>query len=188
MEPVTLRTERLLLEVPGEGDVDAITEACQDAGIQRYTMVPSPYARADAEGFVRRAAQRWADGVEVTWAIREGATLAGMIGVHDIGRGNGSLGYWMSPGSRGRGLAVEAAAAVVDWAFAADGLDLVRLEWRAVVGNTGSARLARRLGFHYEGTLRQEFVNPSGRSDGWIASLLKTDDRMPQPWPPLEDA
>jgi len=186
MEPVVLRTKRLELTVPTPDDVDAILEACQDAGIQRYTTVPSPYRREDAEDFVAKAARWWADGAQTNWAIRDGDALAGMVGLHDIGRGNASIGYWMAPSSRGRGLLTEAARAVVDWGFSADGLDLQRIEWRAVVGNAGSARVARALGFRYEGTLRQEFTNAIGRADGWIAGLLRADDRAPQPWPVLE--
>ena len=188
MQPVVLRTERLTLSVPTEADVDAIFEACQDAEIQRYTTVPSPYERQHAEGFIPFAQGRWADGVEATWAIREGDTLAGMVGLHGITLGGaGELGYWMAAPSRRRGLLTEAARAVIDWGFSLDGAALQRIEWRAVVGNLGSARTARTLGFRYEGVLRRALANSFGRDDGWIAGLLHTDDRMPQPWPVLED-
>lgn len=182
MEPVILRTPRLVLSVPTADDVDAIAAACQDPDIQRFTLVPSPYARSDAEDFVRRATGWWTDAAEFTWAIRERDVLAGMIGIHDVAKGNASIGYWMAPQGRGRGLLTEAATAVIDWAFADEPLGLVRLEWRAVVGNHASAGVAQRLGFRFEGTLRQEFVNAGGRRDGWIGSLLRTDERTPQEW------
>ena len=67
------------------------------------------------------------------------------------------------------------------------GAALQRIEWRAVVGNVASARVARSLGFRYEGVLRSALSNSRGRDDGWIAGLLPGDDRMPQPWPVLED-
>lgn len=188
MEPMILRTERLELSAPHTGDVDGIFAACQDPGIQRYTTVPSPYTREHAKGFVASSAARWAAGVEVTWALRTLAgELAGMMGIHDIARGNGALGFWITPSARGRGLATEAGRAVVDWGFSPDGLALARIEWRAVVGNLGSARIAQRLGLRFEGTLRQEFTNARGRDDGWVAGLLVTDDRMPHPWPILDE-
>ncbi|WP_375384677.1 GNAT family N-acetyltransferase [uncultured Microbacterium sp.] len=187
MEPVTLRTARLELSIPTEADIDAIFEACQDAGIQRYTTVPSPYERRHAEEFIPIAAAHWADDVEQTWAVREGDTVAGMVGLYRMGKGAAELGYWMSPASRGRGLLTEAAQAVVDWAFADEGLALVRIEWRAVVGNIPSARVGRALGFRYEGLLRQALLSPTGRDDGWVAGLLRDDDRTPQPWPVLPD-
>lgn len=190
MEPVVLRTERLELSLPVEADIDAIHDACQDAEIQRYTTIPSPYERKHAEEFVPKVAADWQSGAHVTWAMREGPVLAGMIGLYRLdGRGEGELGYWVSPWSRRRGLLVEAARAVIDWGFAAEdpgpGLGLERIAWRAVVGNIGSARAARTLGFRYEGTQRRALVGAHGRDDGWIAGLLADDDRVPQPWPVL---
>lgn len=187
MEPVTLRTERLELSVPTAADADAIFEACQDELIQRYTMVPAPYERSHATGFVELAAQWWDAGTETTWAIRRGSDLVGMIGIHGLGRGHGELGYWVAPGSRGHGYVIEGARAVIDWAFAHDGLELARLEWRAVAGNVISGRVGRALGFRYEGLLRRGLVSRRGHEDGWIAGLLPEDDRTPQPWPVLDD-
>ena len=188
MDPVTLHTARLTLSVPTPADADAIFEACQDAAIQRYTTVPSPYERQHAEGFITFAHTRWAEGVEATWALREGGELAGMVGLHGITfGGSGELGYWMAPSARGRGLLTEACRAVLDWGFDTSGAALQRIEWRAVVGNTGSARVARALGFRYEGVLRRALANSFGREDGWIAGLLPGDDRMPQPWAVLAD-
>lgn len=187
MKPVTLRTKRLELSTPVEADVDAVFDACQDAAIRRYTTVPSPYELRHAEDFVERVAKNWADDVEQTWAIRDGDVLAGMIGLYRQGTGSAELGYWIAPASRERGFGTEASRAVVDWGFAPEGLGLDRIEWRAVVGNVGSARIARALGFRYEGMLRQALRNGSGeRDDGWIAGLLAADDRTPQPWAVLD--
>ena len=72
MTPVVLRTPRLVLDQPGEGDVDRVTEYCQDAVLQRFTTIPVPYARSDAEHFLLELVPRWwEDDVERTWAIRE---------------------------------------------------------------------------------------------------------------------
>ena len=187
MEPVILRTERLVLSVPTAADVDAIYAACQDHDIQRYTTVPSPYEHRHAEGFIPFLVKRWAEDAHATWALREGGVLAGVLALEHIARGGaGEIGYWMTPAFRGRGLLTEAARAVLDWGFSEAGPALARIEWRAVVGNVASARAARTLGLHYEGVLRQAGSNAFGRDDLWIASLLPTDDRMPQPWPVLE--
>lgn len=189
MEPVTLRTARLELSLPRAADVDAIFEACQDPGIQRYTTVPTPYARSDAEGFIAKVAEDWTAGQHLTWAIREDGPLVGTIGVYRIdGKGSGELGYWVAPWARGRGVLVEAARALVDWGFSPRGLDLARMEWRAVVGNVPSARAARALGFRYEGLMRRALMGSNGtRDDGWLAAVLAEDDRMPRPWPVLDD-
>ena len=188
MKPVTLRTERLELSLPVDADVDTIFESCQDPGIQRYTPVPFPYERKHAEAFVTQVPKDWEAGRNLTWAIHEAGALVGTIGMYRMeGDGNGEIGFWMAPPARGGGRLIEAANAVIGWSFADDGLDLTRIEWRAVVGNTASAKVARSLGFRYEGTLRKALANAKHRDDGWIASLLRSDDRMPQPWPVLED-
>jgi RimJ/RimL family protein N-acetyltransferase len=187
MQPVILRTERLVLSIPTEADVDAITFACQDPEVSRWTTVPSPYSRSDAEGFIGLVESWWADGVETVWAVRRDGALAGMIGLHRITPhphgGEAEIGYWGSAEHRGQGVMGEAARAVVDYAF--DDLKLARLTWRAVVGNVPSARTARGLGFRYEGLLRQGLTGPRGREDGWIAGLLASDDRTPVEWPVL---
>ncbi len=188
MEPVVLRIERVVLSIPVENDIDAIHAACQDPDIPRFTTVPSPYERQDAEEFVAKVADTWAQGHDRTWAIRHRDELAGMIGFYRVGDGAAEIGYWMARDARGRGLLTEAAQALVGWGFADDGMGLQRIEWRAVVGNLASARVAQRLGFRYEGMLRLGLHSPRGRDDGWIAGLLATDERSPQPWPPLDTA
>ncbi|WP_349290455.1 GNAT family N-acetyltransferase [Microbacterium sp. 2FI] len=156
MEPVTLRTERLELSLPTEADVDAIFRACQDPGIQRYTPVPVPYERSHAEAFIARIPADWAAGRNLTWGIHEADVLVGTIGLYRMdGDGNGEIGFWMAPKSRGGGRLLEAANEVIRWGFAPDGLGLTRIEWRAVVGNLASAKVARSLGFRYEGLMRR---------------------------------
>ncbi|SJN28791.1 hypothetical protein FM104_06210 [Microbacterium esteraromaticum] len=187
MEPITLRTNRLVLSIPTEADADAITAACQDPEIPRWTTVPSPYTRDDAVDFVHLVADWWADNAETVWAVRRDGQLAGMVGLHRIVAhahgGEAELGYWSAPAHRGAGVMTEASRAVIDWAFAE--LGLARLSWRAVVGNVASARTARALGFRYEGMLRQCLTSSRGRDDGWVAGLLASDDCTPVEWPVL---
>ncbi|WP_308737026.1 GNAT family protein, partial [Microbacterium sp. MYb66] len=185
MDSVALTTDRLVLRAPSETDIDAITDACQDPEIARWTTVPSPYAREDAEEFIRLVAGWWADGSETVWGIYADGELVGMIGLHHIQEhaagGHAELGYWVTASARGNGYLVEAARAVIDWAFSE--LGLARLRWQAVVGNVASARAARALGFRYEGLQRQALTSARGRDDGWMAGLLPDDDRTPVDWP-----
>ncbi len=208
MQPVTLRTARLELSMPTADDVDAITAAAQDPEVPRWTTLPSPYRREHAEDFVAKAADWWSTGAELTWGIRANDTWVGMIGLHRVsgdavvpdaddavarsaddavdGRrtagGAAEIGFWLAVEARGHGYVTEAARAVVDFAFS-DALALARIEWRAIVGNVASARTARAVGFRYEGMLRLGLSDLRGRHDGWVAGVLASDDRSPQPWP-----
>lgn len=187
MDAVRLETERLVLAAPTDDDIDAVAAACQDPEISRWTTVPSPYTRDDAAAYVRQTAERWTDGSHATWVAHAGDELVGSIGLHHITEhpagGHAELGFWIAAPARGQGYVVEAAREVIRWGFAERGL--ARLTWRAVVGNTASARAARALGFRYEGLMRQGLTGPRGRDDGWMAGLLSTDDRSPVVWPDL---
>lgn len=188
MEPVTLTTERLVLRTPTMADAAAIEAACQDPEIPRWTTVPSPYAREDAEGYIRLIGEWWEDGSQTIWCAYRGDELVASIGLHHIvehpSGGHAELGYWVTAQARGNGYLTEAARAVIDWGFAE--LGLARIRWQAVVGNIPSARSARALGFRYEGLQRQALTSPRGRDDGWMAGLLATDDRTPVDWPVLD--
>nr|WP_201469217.1 GNAT family protein [Microbacterium hydrocarbonoxydans] len=187
MEPVTLTTERLTLHVPDETDVDTITSACQDPDIARWTTVPDPYFRTDAEEYVRLIGEWWTDGSQAIWCAYRDGELVASIGLHRIvahpAGGSAEIGYWVTREARGKGYLVEAAREIVDWAFR--DLGLARIEWRAVEGNIPSARAARALGFRYEGMSRQSLTSQRGRDDGWLGGLLATDDRVPVDWPVL---
>lgn len=187
MEKVTLEIARLVLSAPTDDDIDAVTDACQDPEIPRWTTVPSPYSRQDAADFVRLVSEWWADGSQTIWAMRAGDELVGSIGLHHIVEhatgGHAELGFWVTAEARGKGYVVEASRAVIDWGFAE--LGLARIRWQAVAGNIPSARAARALGFRYEGLQRQALTSSRGRDDGWIAGLLAADDRTPVEWPVL---
>ena len=193
MSPFVLATERVRLSVPTVDDVDQIAGICTDPEIAAWTTVPSPYSRADAEGFVTGMVPAgWENEDNFTWAVREpgdhDGPVLGMVGISCEGDPGteraGELGYWSAPAARGRGLTTEAARLVVDWALDPEGLGLVRAHWMAYVGNWGSRRVAWRLGFRYEGTLRRFAVQRGVRRDAWVGSLLPEDPREPvEPWP-----
>ncbi|MET8629992.1 GNAT family protein [Kitasatospora sp. NPDC004669] len=177
-ELATLTTDRLVLRAPRESDIDAIFAACQDDEIQRWTVVPVPYRRADAEFFVRTLAPEGLDkGSEFIWCVVERDT-GRLVGAQAVIRSaadpdSASVGWWTVKEQRSRGYTVEAARAVARWALTE--LGLRRLQWLAYVGNEGSRAVAERVGYRYEGTLRS-YANQRGVfHDSWVASLLPSD-------------
>jgi peptidyl-dipeptidase Dcp len=152
MEPFELTDGVVRLRVPTASDVDRITALCQDPAVQEWTLVPSPYVRADAEGYVADVvAPGWADGSQLNWAVRDAGTdlLVGMVGLARRSDGSAEIGYWLDPAARGRGIMSRAVALVVATGF--DRLGLARIRWRAYVGNEASRRLAERAGFRVTG-------------------------------------
>jgi RimJ/RimL family protein N-acetyltransferase len=86
------------------------------------------------------------------------------------------IGYWIHVDFTHRGLATEAAAALTRVAFEIDGVR--RLEITMDPENLGSKGVAEKLGYVYEGTLRQDTPRGDGTfRDHMIWSLLREDYR-----------
>jgi RimJ/RimL family protein N-acetyltransferase len=163
-------------------DADPLFAACQDADIQRWTRVPSPYERQHAEDFVRhQAPDGWRDGTAYGFAVvtRGDGVLVGSVGLVRLAPADrqAELGYWTARGQRRRGYTAEAARALVAWAFTELGVE--RMDWCAEVGNEGSRALALTLGFRMEGTERARIVRGRTRRDAWRAALLPSDWQLP---------
>lgn len=181
MEPLTLTTERLLMRPFTPEDADAVHTACQDPKIQRWTVVPSPYTRADAELFTRELSPAgWQDGTMYNFAVllRGGGPLVGALGVNrrDV-PGTYEVGFWTAEEHRGAGLMTEAVLAAARWTFTALAAD--RFEWRAEIGNTASRAVALRAGFRMEGEQRSALLNKGIRRDTWTGALLPADLGLP---------
>ncbi len=176
MEPVTLETERLVLRVFSPADVDALHQACQDPDIQFFTPIPLPYLRTDAERRVSAGVpEGWATDRNYTLGAfrRDSGALVGSYSLFVVSPGVYELGYWAVREQRGRGYSVEAARALCDWGWAT--LDLHRIEWWAMAGNTASRAVAERLGFTVEGTLRNRTIGNDGKPhDWWVGGLLRS--------------
>jgi RimJ/RimL family protein N-acetyltransferase len=150
-----VRTERLLLRPPRPEDEAAITLACQDPEILRWTVnLPDPYTRADAEDWVRRIAPtERAGGRGLPCVIQADDALVGSAGLswrRDEPTSCPEVGYWIAAPSRRRGYAAEATRALSDWAFA-HGAAEVRL--LTLIGNEPSQAVARRAGFTESGVM-----------------------------------
>jgi len=172
-----LGDEAVLLRPPRPDDAPAIAAACADPEIARWIPVPVPYTLADAREFIELAAVGWAEGAHATFAIEDRGTglLAGMLGL-DPGAvpGRASVGYWLAPAVRGRGLATRAVRLVAGWAFADPRLE--RLELMTLVGNDDSARVALRAGFRREGILRHYLPFRGATVDAVMYSLVRDED------------
>ena len=184
MEPVVLRTERLVLSIPTLDDVDAITESCQDAQFPEVlARLPWPYTRNDSVEYVTdMAVPGWESGDSPIWAIREteGGAHLGSIA---WGRERSDIGYWLDARVRGRGYMTEAVRAVCDWAFTEHGVE--QILWEAVAGNRASAGVARAAGFRFTGARPVEVEFRDGtHPHGWHGVIERDDRSAPKDgWP-----
>lgn len=179
LAPPSLADSLVRLRTLADRDVDDVFAACQDREMARWTTVPVPYDRSDAEWFVDHAAQGWAGGQTLIFAItvpgRFGDRYCGAVDLRLDGAGAAEVGFGVAPWARGTGVGTAALRLVCAWGL--DSLGLGRIEWLAHVGNDASRRMAEKVGFRPEGTQRAKCVARGVRHDAWVAGLLPGDLR-----------
>lgn len=176
VNPVDLHDARIRLRQAREEDADAITTACQDPEIQRWIPVPLPYEPRHALEWIAARASAWAEDQELNWIVTDtDDRLLGTVALHPHDESMRAVGFWTAPWARRQGVTTAATRLVCRWAF--DELRLERVEWWAAVGNTGSRRVAERLGFTVEGTCRARLLHRDERRDAWVGGLLRDELR-----------
>ena len=117
---------------------------------------PHPYTRRDAIDFLDYAQSQ---APECSFAIEFGGEPIGGVGFllgRDIARISAEMGYWLSEGFWGRGIATRAVTAMSDWAF--DNYKLSRVFAMAFAHNAASIRVLEKAGFEREGLMRRSAV------------------------------
>lgn len=138
-------------------DVPAVTAACQDREISRWTAtIPWPYREDDASSWIRTHSSVWAEGRGAPFAIVEGDdALLGSIGLHSVDWDSRTAvaGYWVAAWARRRGVATAALGLVIGWSIETLGLQAVELT--TMIGNRASERVAEKAGFRAVGRVHE---------------------------------
>ena len=183
----TLSDGTVTLRAPSEDDIDGSVEQCQDPLSQRWTTVPVPYTREDAKTYLRHvipdgweADREWGFVVEAPDA--NGALrFAGSISLRNKDHGRAEIAYGAHPWVRGRGVMEPAVRLLLDWGFAER--ELKTVIWLAERGNWASRRLAWKLGFSVDGTLRSWVDQRGSLVDAWVGTLRSGEAMSPRtPW------
>jgi RimJ/RimL family protein N-acetyltransferase len=148
-----LETARLWLRWPRASDAAAIQRFCGLWEVARYTArIPHPYPPGSAERFVYAAREGNASGRDLTLVMtrsRGKREALGSISLETRGSDRLTLGFALAPEVWGKGLATEAATAMVD-----AGLGLtsaVEIFASARVENVASRRVLEKCGFTLTG-------------------------------------
>jgi ribosomal-protein-alanine N-acetyltransferase len=149
---VELRTPRLRLRPLAPADGAALHRLWTHPDVRRFLWDDRVIAPADVDGVIGASAATFAAEGFGHFALREdeAGPLFGTCGLHRYASGaEPELLYSLARERWGRGLATEAARAVIDDAFAR--LGFARVVARADVPNRDSQRVMQRLGMAYTG-------------------------------------
>jgi len=183
----TLSDGTVTLRAHADTDAEGVLEQCLDPVSQQWTTVPIPYALDDARSFVSQVVpEGWRSGREWAFAVEAGdeagrRRFGGTISLRDEGERRAEVAYGSHPWVRGRGVMERALNLLLDWGFRERRLETVI--WLANRGNWASRKLAWRLGFSFDGTLRHWLPQRGELLDAWVGVLRAGDERAPRgPW------
>jgi RimJ/RimL family protein N-acetyltransferase len=148
-----IRTARLTLRPVTAADLDDVHAYQRRPDVVRWMLGAGPRTREQSRASVAAMAGEdalRAEGDCLALAVVADARVVGQVELVWRSRADrtAELGYVLHPDHGGRGLATEAATALLDWGFGEFGLH--RVYARCHGRNTASARLMGRLGMRQE--------------------------------------
>lgn len=185
-----IRTARLLLRPFRPDDAPRVRELAGEREIAATTTnIPHPYEEGMAEAWIGAQAERRAAGQGVVFAVQlrpdltrredalEPGALVGAVGLElDPQNRQAELGYWIGRPCWNRGLASEAARAVLRYGF--EELGLNRIHASHFGNNPASGRVLARIGMVREGC-RRRHVRKWGRYEDLVLYGVLADEFVP---------
>ena len=176
-EQLPLQTERLLLRPLVAEDAAALFAMFSDPRVVRYGSSPPWPDISEAETFIAQALQAQAEGSSLRLGLerRSDGQLIGQCTFFSVYEQNrrAEIGYTMAFEAWGQGFMNEALQALVAYGFTV--MDLHRIEADIDPRNTASERSLLRLGFRYEGLLRERWIVAGEISDSGLYGLLRSE-------------
>ena len=187
--PIPIETERLFIRPPHAGDGKIINQGVIES-FENLTLwadwAQTRPSLEDSEIFARTGQANWSlkkDDMPLCVFLKNTNSYIGGTGYHSINWQIPSFetGYWLHTDYQNQGLMTEAINAITRYAFVQ--LKAKRLDIHCDANNIRSKKLAERLGFQLEATLRNHRLNPHTRalSDTLIYARINLDNL-----PPLE--
>jgi len=152
-----LETKRLWLRWPRVADAPAIQRYSSRWEVASMTArIPHPYPEGEAERFIfvaREANALGRDLILVIQPVGGNREAIGMISLESRLQDRLTLGYALSPDAWGKGIATQAAAAIVEAGFTL--ANTVEMLASVRVENAASRRVLEKCGFEHAGTAMQ---------------------------------
>ena len=170
----TLETERLILRRMMPSDLADVYDYAKRAEVSEFLLWYPHDTTAFTRKYLKIVDSKYKRGEFYDWAVvcKADGRMIGTAGFTsiDVYNNNAEIGYVLNSDYWGRGLAAEAARAVITFGFEA--LRLVRIEAKYMTDNLGSKRVAEKCGMREEGILRQSVYAKGRYVDVCLCSIL----------------
>ena len=153
----------------------AVTDANREHLRAWLPWVDVVLAEVDSAAFIDATIAQREAGRGPTFAVLRDGAIVGIAGFRPIDRVNriGEIGYWLAAAAQGRGTMTECCRFLVRYAFLT--LDLNRVEIAAATANRRSRAIPERLGFKFEGVLREREALNGTFVDHAVYSQLRNE-------------
>lgn len=170
-----LTTDRLRLREMQPGDAEALFAILSDEEAMAFYGHEPHQSLDDTRALIAQVQTHFAQRQGIRWGItRQGDDrLIGSCSLHHFGGGyhHAETGYELHRACWGQGLMAEALGAILTYGFMELGLQ--RIEAIIDEANARSKGLLLKLGFSYEGRLRQRYYFRGHFEDEYYYGLLK---------------
>nr|BBH86665.1 alanine acetyltransferase [Thermosporothrix sp. COM3] len=173
----SLTTERLRLRAVRPEDLKEFFAIRSDEEVMKYSGHPPLRSLDEAREQLEQARQSYTQREAIGWAItlKNDDTLIGICGFHHFRAEHrvAETGYELAQAHWRKGIMFEAMTAILSFGFTE--LNLHRVEAIIDIENIASKTLLEKLGFTYEGTLRERYDQEGELLDETYYGLLKRE-------------
>ncbi len=175
----SLDTNRLLLRQIKPQDAEALFATLSDREVMEFYGHEPHLSLDDTRALIQQIQVRYERREAMRWgiALKGEETVIGSCSFHNFGPGfhHAEAGYELHRSYWRKGIMYEAMSAILTYGFSE--LDLHRVEAIIDIANEQSKGLLLKLGFTYEGNLRQRYVFRDRFEDEHYFGLLKDEWR-----------
>lgn len=174
----TLETERLILRLFNDSDVEDLYEMCSDELVTKYLNFETYTSITDAYERLEVVKKEYEElHVPPVWAIelKDTGKVIGSIGFLHVKENHSyaEIGYLLHRRYWNKGIMSEAVKEVLKFGF--EKMELNKITIDCDSRNIGSYRVMEKNGLVYEGTLRQQRFNKGEYVDVKVYSILKEE-------------
>ncbi|MCM3733624.1 GNAT family N-acetyltransferase [Fictibacillus nanhaiensis] len=148
-----------------------------DEDVSRYVTWDTHKTTNDTKDFIEFVLSNYEKCEVAPWGIelKETGKLIGTVDFVSWSphHNNAEIGYVLSRAYWGMGITTEAANELIRFGF--DHMELVRIQSRCFIKNTGSERVMEKLGMTFEGIVRKGMFAKGKHQDLKLYSILKEE-------------
>ncbi len=174
-----IETERLILRKLLYSDKEDIFYYASKPEVAKYTLWYPHQSKVDTLEFLNIVYEGYRTNTPAPWGIELKAIskIIGTVGFVDWDKNNhkAEIGYALSQDYWNKGITTEAVRKVINFGF--NKMELNRIEARCKRENVSSSRVLVKLGFTFEGILREQMLVKGKFEDMMIYSLLAKENK-----------